>query len=130
MRPLRLIIAGSRGITDRNMVERILNGVRSPIDHVISGDARGIDNIGALWAESKGIPVIHFPAKWDLYGKSAGYRRNVDMAKYAVGDPQIQGALVAIWDGKSPGTEHMVNIAKEHQMLVWVPDLIKFRSIG
>ena len=127
MRPLNLIIAGSRNIADTELVERILNKVRSPIRHVISGDARGIDNIGALWAESRGITVIHMPALWDMHGKSAGYLRNVEMAKFAVGDPTLQGALVAIWDGVSRGTKHMIDIAGEHQMKIWIPDINKFK---
>jgi hypothetical protein len=122
MRPLNLIVAGSRNITDQRLVDRILDKLRSPIHWVISGGARGIDNLGALWAEGKGHTVIHMPAKWDLHGKSAGYLRNVEMAKLSVNDPLYQGALVAIWDGVSPGTKHMINIANQHGMLVWVPD--------
>ena len=43
---------------------------------------------------------------WDKYGKSAGYIRNTEMAE--AGD-----ILVAFWDGKSKGTEHMINIMKK-----------------
>lgn len=125
MKPLSLIVAGSRNINAQWLVNRILDTLRSPVRRVISGNARGIDTLGALWAQSKAIPVTHMPAKWDLYGKSAGYRRNVEMAQFAVGDPLCQGALVAIWDGRSPGTKHMIDIANQHKMLVWVPDIHK-----
>ena len=43
---------------------------------------------------------------WNVYGKSAGYRRNVEMGLY--GD-----ALIAFWDGFSKGTRLMIDIAKE-----------------
>ena len=58
-------------------------------------------------------PVLPYPADWKNeesptynrtlgYDKVAGYRRNTAMAND--GD-----ALVALWDGKSKGTMHMVN---------------------
>lgn len=50
--------------------------------------------------------VIYMPADWDLYGKSAGFKRNVQMAKYA-------DALVAFWDGVSSGTKHMIETAQK-----------------
>lgn len=46
------------------------------------------------------------PADWDLYGKSAGFKRNVQMAEYA-------DALVAFWDGASSGTKHMIETAQK-----------------
>lgn len=45
-------------------------------------------------------------ADWDIYGKSAGYIRNAEMAKYA-------DACVVFWDGKSRGTKHMIDLAKK-----------------
>jgi hypothetical protein len=46
--------------------------------------------------------VKQFPADWNgIYKRSAGIIRNIEMAKYA-------HALLALWDGKSKGTEHMI----------------------
>ena len=52
-----------------------------------------------------------FFAKWDLYGKSAGYKRNVEMANNA-------DMLIAFWDGTSKGTKHMINIMHEQNKKV------------
>lgn len=71
------------------------------ITEVVSGGARGIDQAGEWWAATKGIPVKVFCADWAVLGKGAGMHRNVEMAKYA-------DCLVAIWDGKSSGTKHMI----------------------
>ncbi len=32
-------------------------------------------------------------------------------------------ALIAIWDGKSSGTEHMINIAKDYGLKVFVKEV-------
>ena len=47
------------------------------------------------------------PADWNKHGKSAGYRRNEEMAKVA-------DACICFWDGVSKGTMHMINLAKEY----------------
>jgi len=55
------------------------------------------------------------PAEWDKYGKSAGYRRNQDMANVAE-------ALIAIRVGgeSSKGTTHMIKIAEAKGLRVHV----------
>ena len=52
-----------------------------------------------------------FLADWDQFGKSAGYKRNIQMAEHA-------DALIAIWDGKSKGTMHMITEACKRNLRV------------
>jgi hypothetical protein len=59
------------------------------------------------------IPCFRFPADWDRYGKAAGYIRNETMAANAE-------ALIALWDGRSPGTKHMIDIARKKGLKVYV----------
>lgn len=80
---------------------------------VVSGTAKGADQMGEFWAEEHGVLVTTFPADWDRFGRSAGYRRNEDMAKYS-------DVLVAFWDGHSRGTKHMIDLALEHSLEVHV----------
>lgn len=113
---MKVIIAGSRSITDDDDVDFILNELRAdwlPFDQVVSGLAPGVDTIGKDWAEIWDIPVKEFPADWDQYGKSAGFRRNEQMAEYA-------DVLVAIWDGESPGTKDMIQRALDHNLRLFV----------
>ena len=49
----------------------------------------------------------------EKFGKSAGFRRNEQMAEFA-------DALIAFWDGKSHGTKHMIDTATEKGMNVSV----------
>ena len=102
---LKVIIAGSRGISDVGKLERAIENCGFKIGEVVCGDAQGVDTMGAHWAKKEHIPVRHFPANWDRDGKSAGFKRNVEMAQYA-------DAVIALWDGQSHGTKHMIDTMK------------------
>ena len=60
-------------------------------------------------------------ARWGVYGGSAGSIRNNQMARFA----ENNGGLAAFWDGKSHGTEDMINIAKRMGLKVWVFEYMK-----
>ena len=75
--------------------------------------------MGEQFAKEENCLLSRFPADWDKYGKSAGYRRNVEMAKFAIED-QNKGLLIAFWDGKSRGTKWMIDIAKRYGLDVEV----------
>ena len=102
---MRTIIAGSRTINDDSLIVNAINESGFNITEVVCGEARGADTFGKNWAIANKIPVKSFPAEWNIHGKSAGYKRNIVMAEYA-------DALIAITTG-SPGTTHMINIARE-----------------
>ena len=113
-----IIIAGSRDWTDRELIKLELNRVveechdREPIT-VVTGGARGADTIGHDVAVDAGHATTVMFAKWDMHGNSAGYKRNVEMAK-------VSTHLLAFWDGHSRGTMHMINIARERGLNVRV----------
>lgn len=113
----RVIIAGSRSITDARIVAEILEndlheGLIDPNrDEIVHGGARGVDSLAAEWARSAGFGVKEFPADWAKYGKRAGFLRNCDMAEYAA--RAAGGKLVLIWDGHSRGSAMMKEIARK-----------------
>jgi hypothetical protein len=108
---MRTIIAGSRSFSDYRLLQETLQ--QHVISVIISGTAAGADRLGERFAVENSIPVERFPARWNLYGKSAGFRRNMEMAQKAE-------ALIAFWDGKSPGTKSMINIAIGYKLKVTV----------
>lgn len=110
---MKTIIAGSRDITDYSLVMEAIQESEFEISEVVSGTAKGVDRLGELWATNHKIPVKHYPADWNKYGKSAGPIRNQEMANYA-------DALIAVWDGKSRGTKNMIDQAKEKGLKVYV----------
>lgn len=113
---MKTIIAGSRGITDYDIVDEAIREANFNITAVVSGTARGVDQLGEEWAKLNNIPIVEYPAEWSTYGKSAGVRRNNLMAENAE-------ALIAIWDGKSRGTKHMIQVAKNKNLTVFVYEL-------
>lgn len=110
---MRTIIAGSRDCTDMRELLAALTACGWRPSTVVSGAARGADRLGELWAAEVKVPCARFPAEWDRYGKAAGYRRNELMADNAE-------ALIALWDGESRGTRHMIDIARRKGLLVYV----------
>ncbi len=71
--------------------------------------------MGERFARAEGLTLKLFPADWDLHGKSAGYRRNEQMAEYA-------DALIAFWDGESKGTGSMITFAQLEGLEIHVFD--------
>lgn len=112
---MKVIIAGGRNFRDYNQLRESCDNilVNQKEVEIVSGTAAGADTLGERYAQEKGYEVKKFPAQWDLYGKSAGYKRNQQMAEYADG-------LIAFWDGKSKGTKHMIDIANKMGLKVRV----------
>ena len=110
----KIIVAGGRDFNNYSLLERTLDSVliRDQLE-IVSGTARRADRLGEKYAEEHNIPVKRFPADWDKHGKSAGYKRNEEMAEY--GD-----ALVAFWNGQSRGTKHMIELAKKYNLKIRV----------
>lgn len=102
---MKVIIAGSRSITDYSFVSEIIQD-EEDITEIVSGMARGVDRLAWAYGKANNIPVAEFPADWNRYGRIAGYYRNRDMAEYA-------DKLIAIWDGESKGTKNMIEVMKK-----------------
>jgi hypothetical protein len=106
---MRLLIAGSRDISDYNVLQEhinhVLKDIPRPVTEVISGTARGVDRLGEQWATNFNIPIRKMPADWDKYQKAAGMIRNRDMA-------ELCDCAVIVWDGKSRGTMGMISELK------------------
>ena len=105
---MKCIIAGSRSITDYKILQDEVKKSGFDITEIVSGNASGVDKLGEQYAREHKILLKVMPAKWGKHGRSAGHIRNREMAEY-VGK---EGGLILIYDGKSPGSTSMLNIAK------------------
>ncbi len=78
---MKVLVCGGRNYKDAFAVAQLLLALhqRTPFTKVIHGDARGADRLAGTWAQSIGIPVVAYPARWDLEGRAAGPRRNQRM---------------------------------------------------
>jgi hypothetical protein len=125
---MKTIIAGSRWITNYDVVCQAIEESGFEITEVVSGTANGADTLGENWAEANDVPVKPFPADWknlkvkgavirqNKYGKynaAAGHLRNERMAKYGE-------ALIALWDGVSRGTASMITLARKYELKVYI----------
>jgi hypothetical protein len=114
----KVIVAGSRGFNDYRILKENCNNFlreKKKTDNVIivSGHARGADLLGEKYANDENFDLEVYPANWKKFGTSAGFRRNEQMA-------EVADALIAFWDGKSHGTKHMIEIAKNNGLNVRV----------
>lgn len=109
---VKVVIAGSRTIVDYNVVTHAMRASGLVPTEIVSGGARGVDWLGEQWAATRGLPIRRFPADW-IIGRHAGFLRNTDMAEYA-------DALVAVWDGNSRGTAHMIEAMRKRGKRVFV----------
>lgn len=107
----RIIICGGRDFNDKALLKTNLDSILSEFENVriVSGHARGADMLGEFYAKDNNISLSVFPAEWNKYGKSAGYRRNEEMLAFA---KQAKPVVIAFWDGKSRGTKHMIETSK------------------
>lgn len=121
--PPRILVCGGRDYKDKVSLYTYLDGLCEerewhtgidplgpdknwlPYVHVISGKAKGADTLAVDWAVTNWCSYDEYPAQWDKYGKSAGYKRNAQMLEEGKPD------LVVAFPG-GVGTAMMVKIAR------------------
>jgi CTP:molybdopterin cytidylyltransferase MocA len=113
---MKVLICGSRTVEGQELEHR----VRLVLDdlymshesaewEVVAGGARGADSIGARWAEDHQIKCTVVRADWDRHGRSAGFKRNLEMLDL---EPDLVVAFVDKPLASSRGTAHTVKTAR------------------
>lgn len=103
---MKYLVCGSRGFIDYSLMYSVLRVV-GPGDTVIHGDAIGADRMAGTIARNRGAHVIPYPANWNTYGRTAGFKRNAEM----VGT--MPDLVFAFYAGKvTNGTAHTVKLAR------------------
>lgn len=108
---IKLIIAGGRTFNDYELLEKEASAYVSELQkldeiQIVSGGAKGVDTLGERFAQERILDLKIFEADWSKFGRSAGPKRNAEMADYAT-------HLLSFWDGESKGTKSMINLAKK-----------------
>ena len=104
----RVVVAGSRDFDNYALLSSELDKYLAGKTNItiVSGAARGADQLGERYAEDHNLRVDRFPAEWDKFHKSAGPIRNNKMAETA-------DAVIVFWDSHSPGTRNLIECARK-----------------
>lgn len=98
---MKIAIIGSRGLS-----VNIEDFVTVMPEEIISGGAKGIDSDAAKFALSHGIKLTEIRPNYDKYGIGAPHIRNREIVSLA-------DKVIALWDGKSKGTESTIKYARK-----------------
>lgn len=99
---MKVLVIGSRNICDVDLSLYM----PSCVDCIISGGAKGVDQLAERYADEHHIPKTIVYPQYEQYGRAAPIKRNevmVDMADY----------VLAVWDGVSRGTKYTIAYAEK-----------------
>ena len=119
----RVVIAGCRYYNNydeaKAYIDFCLSNIRKENKIVIvSGCASGADAIGERYAKENGFDVEKYSAEWEKYGRSAGPRRNKQMA-------EVSDYVICFWDQKSKGTKSMIDYAIKYNKPIRIKKIYK-----
>lgn len=83
-KPFRLLVTGSRQWTDYSLIHKELYTLQVTYHKIVlvSGHCpTGADCLAEEAARALDFGIEQYPADWSTYGKSAGFRRNVEMVE-------------------------------------------------
>lgn len=102
---MNVVVCGSRGFFNYDYFKKemccVLKKYQTQDIILISGGAKGADTFAREYALENNITFKEYLADWENHGRGAGYIRNIEML-------DIANEVVAFWDGKSPGTAHII----------------------
>ena len=99
---MKVAVIGSRSIG----VADFKKYLPDETDEIISGGAKGVDQVAARYAEMENIKLTEIYPDYRRYGKGAPLKRNneiIDRSDF----------VLAIWDGKSCGTRYVIEKCKK-----------------
>ncbi len=99
---IKLAVVGSRGFRDDRLLARTLEAA-DPI-LVISGGAKGADQMAETWARRKGVETLIFHPDHKKYRHPYHHRNRLIV--------EACEELIAFWDGKSTGTKYTIGYAR------------------
>ena len=99
---MKCAIVGSRNLLIYNLKPYLPDNVAE----IVSGGAMGIDACAKKYALLNNIKYTEFLPEYNLYGKSAPLKRNLQIIEYS-------DLIIAFWDGKSRGTKFVIDNCKK-----------------
>lgn len=106
---IKVAIIGSRNLSVRNLE----NYLPEDITEIVSGGARGVDTCTKNFALKNNISLKEFLPDYELFGRTAPLRRNIEIIDYA-------DIVLAFWDGESHGTKYVIDQCKKRNKTIKV----------
>ncbi len=97
---MRVAIIGSRSI-QLDSLQELLAALPRSTHEIVSGGAAGADQIAEQVAQELSLPITVFRPDYAHYQRRAPLQRNESIVQYA-------DYVIALWDGTSRGTAHVV----------------------
>ena len=107
----RIVVAGCRDYDNyeeaKEYIDFCIQNLRKEYTLIfMSGGCKGADALGEKYANENHFEIEYYPADWEKFARSAGPKRNLEMAKRC-------DYVICFWDGKSLGTKSMIKFAKQ-----------------
>ena len=99
---MKLLISGSRNITDIDIAPHIPEGV----ELIISGAAAGVDTLAEQYADKMRLSKYIMRPNYAKYKRGAPIKRNCEMVDFC-------DEVLVFWDGVSKGTKHTIDYAEK-----------------
>lgn len=112
---MKVLVCGSRGIDDYDVVDEAIDDSRWNPDTIIHGGARGVDSSASMYARIHNIDEEEHAVPewaWETIGGKAGPIRNGYMVSEA-------DAMIAVWDGDSSGTQNAIQQAMDEGIPIY-----------
>lgn len=107
---MRLAVVGSRKVSDYDIVSEAIEENYPNVSFIVSGGAIGTDSLSVLYAQIHNHPYKeHLPDPNNPSYADACKARNT----LIIDDCE---AVLAIWDGKSPGTRDSIQKARDRNL--------------
>lgn len=106
---MKVAVVGSRNLTINNLGDYLPKDTTE----IVSGGARGIDRCARMYANTHNIRLTEFLPQYEIYGRSAPLKRNLEIIRYA-------DIVLAFWDGKSHGTRFVIENCKKENVPIKV----------
>lgn len=122
MEQLFIAVIGSRTFFNlskmNEVLDRIIDKYKVSNIFIVSGGAKGADNMAQNYARTNGYPIIIYYPDYEREGRGAPLVRNEKIIKQA-------NIVVAFKNGESNGTNHALSIADSLDKLTYTYDNLK-----
>jgi hypothetical protein len=120
-----VVITGSRGWTDRDVIRLAIDALPSR-SKVVTGGAWGADLLAEEYARVRGHQVVTVRPNYAEFGKGAPLKRNDQMLDMLADVDDADRRVIAFWLGFSRGTRYTIREAMRRGLpldLYWRPEL-------